>query len=172
MGTINYKRSDYITLGVRPYDIDDFKNDPGFIGEMTELYGEVNDNLIYDYINDLADDDHANIKYALDKWDFYYFHITVEPGYYEGFSLNIENNFSVCFDSYEDKRAAQKEITGIKQFLLGCAANGLVECSPGWCTGYSNYFKTVKSIHAAIEEMREEVRRTPTWKTHRKKMNA
>lgn len=168
MGTINYKRSDYITLGVRPYDIDDFKNDPGFIGEMTELYGEVNDNLIYDYINDLADDDHANIKYALDKWDFYYFHITVEPGYYEGFSLDIENNFSVCFDSYEDKRAAQKEITGIKQFLLGCAANGLVKCSPGWCTAYCNYWETVKAINAAIQEMRDEVKSTPTWSRYNK----
>jgi len=168
MGAINYKTSDYITLGLRPYDIDDFKNDPDFIGEMTELYGEVNDDLVYDYINDLVDDDRANIEYALNKWDFYYFHITIEPGYYEGFSLDIENNLSICFDSYEDKRAAQKEITEIKQFLLGCAANGLVKCSPGWITGYSNYFETVKAIHAAIEEMREEVRSTPTWSRYNK----
>lgn len=166
MGTINYTTSDYITLGIKPYDIDDFKNDLDFIEEMTDLYGEVSDNLIYDYINDLVDDDRANVEYALDKWNFYYFHITIEPGYYEGFSLDIENNFSVCFDSYEDKRAAQKEITGIKQFLLGCAADGLVKCSPGWCTGYSNYFDTVKAINAAIEEMRDEVKRTPTQKQY------
>jgi hypothetical protein len=172
MGTINYYTSDYITLGVRPYDIDDFKNDPDFIEEMIDLYGEVNDDLIYDYINDLVDDDRANIEHALDKWDFYYFHIVIKPGYYEGFSLDIENNFSLCFDSYEDKRAAQKEITGIKQFLLGCAGLGLVKCAPGWCAAYYNYFDTVKAINAAAQEMREEVRRTPTWKTYKKEVIA
>lgn len=172
MGTINYYTSDYITLGVRPYDIDDFKNDPDFIEEMMELYGEVSDDLIYDYINNCYNDDHANIEFALDKWNFYYFHVVIKPGYYEGFSLDIENNFSICFDSYEDKRAAQKEITEIKQFLLGCAGLGLVKCTPGWCTGYYNYFETVKAIHAAIEEMREEVKRTPTWKTYSKGVTA
>lgn len=168
MGTINYRTSDYITLGVRPYDIDDFKNDPDFIEEMTESYGEINDDLIYDYISACYDDDCANIEYALDKWDFYYFHITVEPGYYEGFSLNIENNFPICFDCYDDKRSAQKEITGIRQFLRACAGLGLVKCTPGWCTGYYSYAETVKAIDAAICEMRDEVRNTPTWKKFRK----
>lgn len=172
MGTINYFTSDYITLGIKPYDIDDFKNDSDFIEEMTELYGEINDDLIYDYINDLVDNDRANIEYALDKWSFYYFHIVIKPGYYEGFSLDIENNFSICFDSYEDKRAAQKEITEIKQFLLGCAGAGLVKCSPGWCTGYYNYFETVKAIHEAIQEMRDEVKNTPTWRQYKKGVTA
>ena len=37
MGTINYMTSDYITLGVRPMDVDDFKADkPEIIQNMLE----------------------------------------------------------------------------------------------------------------------------------------
>lgn len=168
MGTINYFTSDYITLGVKPYNVDNFKSDPDFIEETTELYGEVNDGLIYDYINNCYDDDRRNVEHALNERNFYYFHITIEPGYYEGFSLNIENNSPVCFDGWEDKRNAQKEITEIRQFLLECAGLGLVKCSPGWCTAYYNFQETVKAINTAIQDIRDEVRRTPTWNRYRR----
>ena len=82
MGTINYATSDYITLGLKPYDFDDFANDPECIEEITEIFGDASDAAIYQYINDCYNDDHTNIECILDKWDFYYFHITSEPGYY------------------------------------------------------------------------------------------
>ena len=51
----------------------------------------------------------------------------------------------------------------IKQFLIDCAGLGLVQCSPGWCTGYNDYNGTIKAIKAAIKEMRDELRTIPTW---------
>ena len=109
------------------------------------------------------EDDRTNIESILSRYSFYYFHVTIKAGYYEGFSLDIENNFSVAFDGWEDKRAAQKEITSLKQCLLECAGSGLVACYPGWCTGYEDYNGTCKAIAAAIKDMREEVKITPTW---------
>ena len=90
----------------------------------------------------------------------------MEYGYYEGFTLNIENNFPVAFDSWEEKREVQKEITEIKKFLADCAGSGLVAVFPGWVTAYEDYRGTLREIESAIAEMRQEVRNTPTWKRY------
>lgn len=149
MGAVNYFTSDYITLGLRPYDTDDFTDE--------------NNNIDYDEINYCYESDYENIKCELEKHYFYYYHVTIKPGYYEGFTLNIENNFPVALDSWEDRRDANKEITEIKQFLIACAGLGLVKCSPGWCTGYSDYNGTIQAIKAAIKEMRSELKTISTW---------
>lgn len=142
MGTINYKTSDYITIG---YDCN---------------------NIDYDepYYNDFINDCYEQVKIVLDKERFYYFHVALEPGYYEGFSIDIEFNFSWCFDSWEDKRAAQKEITQIKRFLTQCINDfDCVAVFPGWCTGYANYNDSLTELNNAIKEMRQTVRQTPTY---------
>ena len=142
MGTINYKTSDYITLGYNCNNID----------YEDEFYNE--------FINDLYD----QIKFRLEEERFYYFHVTIEPGYYEGYSINIEFNFSVCFDDYIDKRNAQKEITQIKEFLIECVNDfECVSVYPGWCMGYADYKTTLKEIAAAVREMRDTVKQTPTY---------
>lgn len=142
MGTINYKTSDFVTIG---YNCN-------FIDYADEFY--------QDFISDYYD----QVKYTLGKESFYYFHVTLEPGYYEGFSIDIENNFSVCFDNYEDKQLAQKEITRLKAFLIQCIND--FECCvvhPGWCTGYEDYKNSIKTLNAAIKEMRQAVADTPTY---------
>ena len=142
MGTINYKTSDFITIG---YNCN-------FIDREDEFYHDI----ICDY--------YEQVKYTLEKESFYYFHVTLEPGYYEGFSIDIENNFSVCFDNYEDKQLAQKEITRLKAFLIQCIND--FECCvvhPGWCTGYEDYKNSSKTLNAAIKEMRQAVTDTPTY---------
>lgn len=149
MGAVNYFTSDYITMGLRPYDINDFTDE--------------NNNIDYDEINYCYEADRENIETELAKHNFYYYHITIKPGYYEGFTLDIENNFPVALDGYEDRRHANKEITEIKQFLIECAGLGLVKCSPGWCTGYADYNGTIKAIKEAIKEMRLELSTIPTW---------
>lgn len=142
MGTINYKTSDYITLGYNCNDID---------------YED-------EFYNDLIQDNYNQIEYRLKQEHFYYFHITLEPGYYEGYSINIEFNFPVCFDDYIEKQEAQKEITKIKSFLLECINDfECVAVYPGWCTGYADYKKTLHELSAAIREMREAVKHTPTY---------
>ena len=59
---------------------------------------------------------YSNIEPGLAKHRFYYY-VASKLGYYEGFMLDIENNFSVSFDNCKDKKNAQKEITELKQFL-------------------------------------------------------
>lgn len=166
MGTVNYKTSDYITLGIEPLSVYDLERDPDFMDEITECAAEWNmdiDEAIYCYIRDTEEDDQANIESELNKHKFYFYHIKIEPGYYEGFSLDIENNFPIAFNDWQEKREAQKEITEIKQFLLTCVDLGLCEVWPGWCTSYKDRPTTIQAVNEAIKEMREEARQTPTW---------
>ena len=142
MGAINYKTSDYITLGYNTNIID------------------YNDDLY----NDLINDEYDGIKALLKDTSFYYFNITIEPGYYEGFTLDIEHNFNYCYDDYSEKLQALKETTRIKNFLFYIVNNFNVNVVyPGWCTGYGDYTETIEGISAAIEEMKSSVKNTPTY---------
>lgn len=166
MGAINYFTSDYITMGLRPYDASDFESDSEFMEELQkeiDEYGGTIETALQDYIQSCYESDFENIETELNKHNFYYYHIAIKPGYYEGFTLDIESNFPIALDGWEDRKAASKEITEIKQFLIACAGLGLVKCSPGWCTGYSDYNGTITAINAAIKEMREELKTIPTW---------
>lgn len=142
MGTINYNTSDFVTIGYNCNNID---------------YDD-------EFYNDFIQDYYDQIDYLLKKQHFYYFHVKLEPGYYEGFSIDIEFNFSVCFDDYFDKQNAQKEITQLKKFLLQCIND--FECCvvhPGWCTGHEDYSNSVLKLNTAIKEMRQTIKNTPTW---------
>ena len=142
MGTINYKTSDYITLG---YNLDDLDRDDDFYF----------DDIQYEF---------DEISAILKNEPFYYFHITIEPGYYEGFSINIEYNYPYCLDNYFHKLEAQKEITRIKNLMLYLVENyNICAAFPGWCTGYADYKKTISVISEAVEEMRAAVKETPTY---------
>ena len=95
---------------------------------------------------------------------FYYFHITLKPGYYDGFTIDIENNFSYCFDDYSEKLEALKELTRIKNFLIYVVNNFNINVVyPGWCTSYGDYYKTISEINAAIDQMKNEIKTTPTY---------
>ena len=142
MGAINYKTSDFITLGYNTNNID----------YEDEFYDE------------LINDEYEEIKYLLEEENFYYFNVTLEPGYYEGFTLDIEHNFNYCYDNYYEKLQALKEITQIKNFLLYIVNNFNINAVfPGWCTAYADYKKTIEEINAAIIEMKTNVKNTPTY---------
>ena len=143
MGAINYKISDYITLGYNCNNID------------------YQDEYYFDIINFYYDE----IAGILRNEFFYYFNVKLAPGYYEGFSLDIDCNFSYCFDNWKEKAEAQKEITEIKNFLLKCINE--YECcavAPGWCTTYFSHDDTIKKLNDAIKEMRDHVASVPTWR--------
>lgn len=170
MGAINYFTSDYITMGLKPYYASDLENDHNFMEELqneVDEYGGTIEEALNNYISGCYESDYENIECELNKYNFQYYHITIKPGYYEGFTLDIENNLPVTFDGWEDRREANKEITKIKKLLIDCAGLGLVACCPGWCTGYKDYTGTIKAISAAIKEMREEVKATPTWRQYK-----
>ena len=147
MGTINYGTSDYITIGYNCNNID--YND----------YDESIFNLNNDYYE---------IESLLMGTDFYYFHVAIKSGYYEGFYIDIEHNFPICYGGWEDKQAAQKEITQIKKFLLYCLDFGCCAVHPGWCMDYADYKTTLKEINAAVYNMREDVKKTPTYNNYYK----
>ena len=173
MGAVNYFTSKYITMGLKPYDASDFENDEDFMNELQEevnKYGGTLEEALNNYIFNAYEDDYTNVEAILEKHMFYYYHIIIKPGYYEGFTLDIENNFPVAFDGWENRREVNKEITEIKQFLINCAGLGLVACSPGWCMKYEDYEGTIKAINVAIKEMREEAKATPTWRQYEKSM--
>lgn len=165
MGAVNYFTSDYITMGIEPYSAYDLENDPDFMDALRDEvneYGGTIDEALESYIQTSYEADEMNIEFILEKYSFDYYHVTIKPGYYEGFTLDIENNCSVAFDGWEAKRAAQREITSLKKCLTECAGAGMVQCSPGWCTGYNDYRGTRRAINAAIKVMRDEVNNTPT----------
>lgn len=169
MGAVNYGTSDYITMGIEPMSAYDLEHDEELMDEIraqVDEYGGTIEDAIYDYINDCAEDDFNNIQAELDNHDFWYFHIVIKRGYYEGFYLDIENNFPVAFNDWRDRAEAQKEITEIKQFLIDCAGLGLREVWPGWCTKYQDYSHTIEAIKKAVREMRDEVKTTPTWRQY------
>lgn len=145
MGAVNYYTSDYITLGASDYS----EMEPD---EAREAYAC----------------DMENALHIIGRQGFYYFHVNIKPGYYEGFTIDIENNFPVAFDFWQEKREAQKEITRLRRCLDELAGVGLVQCFPGWCTGYSDYNGTLQGIRQAVREMRQEVRATPTWAQYMK----
>lgn len=149
MGAINYKRSEFITIGLKPFDPEDFKDENG----------ELDTVAMQDSYQTVFDD----ISHIFYKYDFYYFHVTIEPGYYEGFTIDIENNFGLCYDCYADKLDALKEVTQLKKLLLECADSGLCEVHPGWVTVYLSHEDTVKDIRAAMKELKMKIKSTPTY---------
>lgn len=137
MGAVNYGTGDYITFGLN-------------VGQIAEQAEQ-------EYLQSVADS-------VIDEYGFCYFHVAIKPGYYDGFTVQIENNFPVAFDWYQEKRDAQKEITQLKKCLLElCKKAGLVQVFPGWCTGYSTEAETRQAIKKAVQEMRSDVKSTPTW---------
>lgn len=170
MGTINYKTSDYITLSIKPYETDDIRQgliDAINAGEYDGITADmITDNMVYDEIREYYNCDEINAQSYIDKYNLYYFHVAIEPGYYEGLSIDIQNNFPVFFDNYVEKKEAQKEITQLKKLLTDLAGCGYVETSPGWCTGYNDYKQTLKGIREAIKDIRQEVATTPTYRDY------
>ena len=172
MGTINYRTSDYITLGVKPMDVDDFKADkPEIIQEMLDNgYYNITDEEYWDYVRDIIweyyEDDYINAASILDKYTFNWFTVKIESGYYEGFSIDIEyEEDGGCFSDYEEKQEAQKEVTRVKECLLELAGIGLKACYPFWCTRYEDYKGTLAAINEAVKEMRADVKNTHTNRT-------
>lgn len=165
MGTINYKTSDYITLAIKPYDYDDYKT-PDFMEFIADEWG-VNledDNEVFEAINEQMSIDYnceyENAEAIMNKYDYYYFNVSLEYGYYEGFSLNLELEYN-CFEDEEERAEATEEVRNINKMLLELSGVGMVACCPSWCTTYYNYEQTQQKIDEATKEMTEEVKALP-----------
>lgn len=147
MGTVNYYTSKYVTLGLEPYGFDDY----------TDENGETD----FDARNEDMEIDAMNVECILKKYRFHYFHITIKPGYYEGFTIDIDDNYCI-YDDWYDKMDALKEATQVKKFLIECVKVGLCVCYPGWCVKYLDYKESLKEINSGIKEMKDEIKHAPT----------
>lgn len=142
MGTINYGRNKYITLGINTNDI---------------CYED-------EFDQDIINDDYDECKRILDKYEFEHFKVQLKSGYYEGFYLELEYYDYVFVDNSYEKNEMIKEATKIKKLLIELAEYGLVACHPGWCTSYLNTQDTFKEIQKAIKTMKEDIKKIPTYK--------
>ncbi len=167
MGTINYGTSEYITIGYKPLDRFDLEKDPEFMDYMLDEAREVDmdlDEYINEWIYNRQDDFYYNIQFLLEKYDFYYFSVKVESGYYEGFSVQISRE-TPCYMELWEKDAAYGEIKELEKFLTECVKDfGLVECYPGWGTSYEDKDKSVQDIVVAMAKAREDILAVPIWK--------
>ena len=165
MGAVNYKTSDYITLGVKLLSACDIEQDNELMQELTEQAAECGqnpENTVYYYIADCYDEDRGNVEFELDKHCFKWFRVAIEPGYYEGFTLDITDDFPAEIDA-DERREARAEIDELERCLIECAGLGLVKCSPGWCTGYADYAGTLDAIGKAVQAMIEDLAAVPAW---------
>lgn len=167
MGTINYGTSEYITIGYKPLDRFDLEKDPEFMDYMLDEAREVDmdlDDYISEWLYNRQEDMWSNVKIILEtKYDFYYFKVEVEPGYYDGFSIQISRE-TPCYMELWEKDAAYGEIKELEKFLTECVKDfGLVECYPGWGTSYESADKSVIDIAVAMAKAREDILAVPIW---------
>ena len=146
MGTINYGSNDFFNIGF----------DLSWLDKFDDYDKETEINTIFDEITEI-----------LKGYNFTCFSIKIEPGYYEGFYIDIDFDW-LYFDDYTEKRQTQKEITQMKRFLEECCYWGLVQYSPGWCTSYATEEQTKKAIKTAIRETRQKINAIPTYRNRKK----
>lgn len=158
MGTINYKTSNIITLGTMPEDFDviqiDYCEEHGFDPE------EVSDEVVYEIINENELCDEVNANFIIDGCALCFFKLSVEPGYYEGRQIIIEENLPTWdgeFEREEDKKDVLAEIDKLEQLLIELNGIGFAVCHPWWCTTYEEYDKGCESIKNAIAEYKKSV---------------
>lgn len=166
MGAINYYTSQFITLALIPYD---FIETEEYIKKYYKDFcldrpEDVTPDHVYDEISGYYDCDYDNAKYIIDKYDFNILDVSIEAGYYEGYSINIKFDW-LYFDDTSEKRDAQKELTQLKKCLYELAGVGYMACRPFWVTSYKNYDDTIKAINTAIKEARAEFQKISTYYT-------
>ena len=149
MGTINYGRNKVFCVGLDVYS--------DWYDELEEIEQEY-------YAEDML----FQAKVILKKYSFEYFKVKIEYGYYYGFYLDIEDEYT-WFNTYEDKLNAIKELSNIKRLIIELLELGLVNYSAGWCTTiykYKEYKKEIlKELNESIKEQKELVKKQYTDKT-------
>lgn len=167
MGTINYRTSDYITMGVYPQSVWDYEDDKAEIIEEMLMNGYRNikndeyESYLLDRIYEDEEEDYCNAERVLAEYTncLEFFTVSIEEGYYQGFSIKIEYD-GYEFDDIEDKRRAKEEAEIVGKCLEELAEMGMVACFPSWGTSYADYNRTLELIADAVKAMKEDVRMT------------
>ena len=158
MGTINYKSGNIITLGLNlDFEIEDVEQlaeewecsieDAEY--EEKQLYTEDAMNISQEIIDEI------NVKEWVD--------IHIEEGYYEGFSVVVNNNYVLDDDlEEEDKQEIIEGLEETRKGLKRLTDTYLDVCYPWWSTRFeegreANHKAIDEAIDSAIEEIEEAV---------------
>lgn len=144
MGAINYGSNNYFNIGM---DLSPDYDEYDYMGEFNYLVEET--------------------QAILEKYNFNYFNVDIEYGYYQGFYINIEFDY-LWLDNHAERLTVLKEITQLKKLLFELCYIGLVKFSAAWCMGYSSEPETKRAIKQAIKEMKQDFIKYPTYATYRK----
>ena len=165
MGTVNYRTSDIITLGLNPYDPRDFENDPDFMEEaqrQIDEYGDDIDDIIYSVISDYTEDDRSRAEDVISNYQSDFFTVSIEPGYYEGFSIDIRNNLPGEFYDDEEREEALNDAYQLRELLITLVNDVcLVQVYPGWVTTYIDPAHSLTNVKKAMREVIAEINDTP-----------
>lgn len=121
----------------------------------------------YDHEEDfyLCEDCYDQVKIALNKLNFVCLSVKVIGGYYEGFYLEIDINYSY-FDNYQEKQKAIKEATQLRKFLEECINDyDCVVYHAGWCSVYESKKDSLLMLKQAIKELNAKIKAMKTDKT-------
>lgn len=167
MGTINYGKSEYITMGFEnPVTAYELLNDSAWVeSERRFLLDECDfeEDEIEDALETSAErdanlyfeDDIANISFVMRDLDLRYFEVSLEYGYYDGAYIDIDFGRDIWDE--EDKQAAIEEVEQIRAFLHECNGLGMRACYPHWVTHFDDFAETEKEIEKAYVAMRADI---------------
>lgn len=172
MGAINFKTNNILitlckneTYFINDSDIEEYKKEYEEINgaELTENEAR---NLYYNYISDLESEEFEEINKLLKTYNFEYYKIKLESGYYNGFQLLIDYEY-LYFDSYIEKKENQKELTKLKNLMIELINNyNMLSCWPGWCSSWHDKKETLKELKEAITAERGRINKTPYFKEY------
>ena len=165
MGTVNYKTSDIITLGLKPYEPRDFELDPDFMEDARERCEE-NGCSLFDWIegtiNEYTEDDRQTAADIISKYRFEFFQVSIEPGYYEGFSVYISNDLPGEYWDADERQQALTDAANLGNMLKELVNTAcLVEVWPGWLTTYHDTDRTLQDIRKTIRGLIYDINDTP-----------
>lgn len=165
MGTVNYKTSDIITLGLRPYEAQYFELDPDFMEEARKRCEE-NGCSIFDWIegtiNEYTEDDRQTAVDIISEYNFEFFQVSIEPGYYEGFSVYISNDLPGEYWDADERQQALTDAASLGDMLKELVNDAcLVEVWPGWCTAYQDPAHSLTDVRKAIKGLIYDINDTP-----------
>lgn len=153
MGSINYRTGQFLTIGSPIFSESDFT--PDELLEM-EADGWTPAEVIESYYQDISDE----AARIIDRFSFDHFKINIIPGYYDGFTVDISDYFDFYYEP-DEKPDVMSEAADIVKMLYELADAGLVACSPGWVTGYSDYEQTRAKISDAADNIRDYIKTYP-----------
>ena len=152
MGTINYGTSKFITIGLNPDNFEDYVDEDGKVyeGSRYELMDDVRQ-----WIENLFEESGVkdNSAYA----------VKIESGYYEGFYINITDEY-LYFDDEEDREEARQELENVFSFLNGAVDKGLCVVHPSWATSYLDYMQSKEELEEAYQAALIECSEKPDYK--------